>query len=69
MAVFWDVAPCILVEIDGSFGDAYYLHYQGDCYGPDEGSQNLLRQTTVRYQKTAIFILVTFRTWNITMQY
>jgi hypothetical protein len=25
MTVFWDIAPCSLVEIDRRFGDAYYL--------------------------------------------
>jgi hypothetical protein len=29
MAVFWDIAPCSLVDIDRRFGGAYYLHYQG----------------------------------------
>jgi hypothetical protein len=28
MAVFWDVAPCSLIEIDRRFRDAYYLHHQ-----------------------------------------
>jgi hypothetical protein len=30
MTVFWDVAPCSLVEIDRSFRGAYCLHHQGD---------------------------------------
>jgi hypothetical protein len=29
MAVFWDVAPCSLVDIDRRFGGAYCLHHQG----------------------------------------
>jgi hypothetical protein len=29
MAVFWDVAPCSLVDIDRCFRGAYCLHYQG----------------------------------------
>jgi hypothetical protein len=29
MNVFWDVAPCSLVEIDWRFRDAYRLHRQG----------------------------------------
>jgi hypothetical protein len=27
--VFWDTAPCILVEVDRCFRDAYCLHHQG----------------------------------------
>jgi hypothetical protein len=30
MAVLWDIAPCSLVEVYRRFGDAYYLHHQGD---------------------------------------
>jgi hypothetical protein len=30
MTVFWDVAPCSLVEIDRRFTGAYCLHHQGD---------------------------------------
>jgi hypothetical protein len=26
MAVFWEVAPCSLAEIDGDFGGTFYLH-------------------------------------------
>jgi hypothetical protein len=29
MTVFWDVAPCILLETDQRFRGAYYLHHQG----------------------------------------
>jgi hypothetical protein len=29
MAVFWDVAPCSLVESDRRFRDAYCLYRQG----------------------------------------
>jgi hypothetical protein len=27
MAVYWGVAPCILIEIDRRFGGPYRLHY------------------------------------------
>jgi hypothetical protein len=27
---FWDVMPCSLVEVDQSFRDTYYPHYQSD---------------------------------------
>jgi hypothetical protein len=30
MTVFWNVAPCSLVEIDRRFRDSYCLHHQGD---------------------------------------
>jgi hypothetical protein len=30
MAVFWDVAPCGLVDIDRRLRGAYCLHHQGD---------------------------------------
>jgi hypothetical protein len=32
MFVFWDVAPCSLVEIDRRFRGAYCLHNQGRFY-------------------------------------
>jgi hypothetical protein len=28
MAVFWDVAPCSLVDTDRRFRGAYYLYHQ-----------------------------------------
>jgi hypothetical protein len=31
MAVFWDAAPCSLVETDRHFGGAYCLHYECDA--------------------------------------
>jgi hypothetical protein len=33
MTVFWDVAPCSLVEIDQYFRGAYCLHHQGTHAG------------------------------------
>jgi hypothetical protein len=30
MAVFWDVSPCSLVDINPNFRGAYYLHYHSD---------------------------------------
>jgi hypothetical protein len=30
MAVFWDVAPCSLVDVDRCLRGAYCLHLQGD---------------------------------------
>jgi hypothetical protein len=33
MAVFWDVAPCSLVDVDWCFRGAYCLHHQGrECW-------------------------------------
>jgi hypothetical protein len=37
MTVFWDVAPCTLIEIDRHFGDAYWFHHQGE----DGGSKHI----------------------------
>jgi hypothetical protein len=45
--VFWDVAPCSLVDIDWHFRGAYCLHHQGD--------EEAMRGTTS--QKTVIFKL------------
>jgi hypothetical protein len=50
MAVFWDVAPCSLVEIGQRFRGAYCLHHQGDEY------QTARRNIS---QKTVIFVLTT----------
>jgi hypothetical protein len=30
MAVFWDTAPCSLVEVDRRSRNAYCLHHKGD---------------------------------------
>jgi hypothetical protein len=30
IAVFWDVAPCSLVQVYRRFRGVYYLHHQGD---------------------------------------
>jgi hypothetical protein len=30
MTVFWDTAPCTLVEVDRNFSGAYGLHHHGD---------------------------------------
>jgi hypothetical protein len=35
-AIFWDVAPCSLTEIDKHFRGAYCLHHQG-THHPDNG--------------------------------
>jgi hypothetical protein len=41
MTLFWDVAPCSLVEIDRHFGGTYCLHHQ------EVGSHALSYDTTV----------------------
>jgi hypothetical protein len=41
MTVFWNVAPCSLVEIGSRFKGAYCLHYQGLDF-PDDGGSNHL---------------------------
>jgi hypothetical protein len=30
MIAFWDIAPCILIEMDRPFRGAYCLHHQGN---------------------------------------
>jgi hypothetical protein len=64
MAVFWDVAPCSLVEIDSRFRDALCLHHQGRHRPDDGGSKPSLKRLSVSTiqrgatsQKTAIFLL------------
>jgi hypothetical protein len=44
MAVFWDVAPCSLVDIDQRFRGAYGLL---NFLSPEEGSENNFRQVVV----------------------
>jgi hypothetical protein len=44
MAIFWDVAPCSLVDTDPCFRDAKCLHHQGD---------------RVTFQNSAVFVLFT----------
>jgi hypothetical protein len=62
MAVFLDVAPCSLVEIDRRFRGAYRLQYQRDQRPHDAGSITSANfyQTAdgAMYQMTAIFKLV-----------
>jgi hypothetical protein len=41
MTVFWDVAPCSLIEIYRRYRDAYCLHQQGDGHPDDRGSKHL----------------------------
>jgi hypothetical protein len=57
MNVFWDVAPCSVVEIDRRFRGAYCLHYQGSC--PDDypiQSSNISVGWSI-YMKFGIFLL------------
>jgi hypothetical protein len=67
VAVFWDIVPYHLVEVDRRFRDSYCLHNQGDewvTHCPDDrdskylGNVGLLQQDhTVRCvsKKTLIF--------------
>jgi hypothetical protein len=56
MAVFWDIAPCSLVEID--FRGVYCSHHQGIHRSDDGGTS----ETSVNFYQTTrrniIFILV-----------
>jgi hypothetical protein len=46
MAVFWDVAPCSLVEIDRRFRGAFCLHHQ--AYDPDDAGTPVNTYQTTR---------------------
>jgi hypothetical protein len=48
MAAFWDVVPCVVVEIYRRFRGAYCLYCQGD---------EIIRQHGAIFQKAAMFIL------------
>jgi hypothetical protein len=41
MAIFWDVVPCSVKEIDRLFKHAYYLHHQGNHRPDNESSKPL----------------------------
>jgi hypothetical protein len=61
MTVFWDVAPCCIVEVYRRFRGAYYLHLQGDEL-PLKRREISTRLHGATSQKTAIFILAAVRT-------
>jgi hypothetical protein len=63
MAVFWDVAPCSLVDTERSFRGGYSFHHQGDAPLKRRTISTRLHGATA--QKTAIFTLVAVRTWNV----
>jgi hypothetical protein len=73
MAVFWDVAPCSLVEVCRSFRGAHGL-YRHKVHRPDDGSSKHLRNLgrllpgykAPTSQKTVNFILATVKTLNLT---
>jgi hypothetical protein len=44
MDVFWDVAPCSLVEIDRCFGGAYCFHHQGVVYSSSVNIYQTIRR-------------------------
>jgi hypothetical protein len=37
MALFMDIAPCSLVEVDRRFRGAYCFHHQSLTYRPEDG--------------------------------
>jgi hypothetical protein len=57
MTVFWDVAPCSLIEIDRRFGRAYCLHHEDDDSAGDGGSKHIwsvgqfLRDNTAQHPR------------------
>jgi hypothetical protein len=48
MAVFWEVAPCSLVQIYRRFRGTYCLHHQG----PDDEALNTFEMSVLFYQTT-----------------
>jgi hypothetical protein len=54
MTLFWDVAPCSLVDIRRRFTGFYCLHHQGKAYLKLRALSVRLHDTTS--QKMAIFI-------------
>jgi hypothetical protein len=65
MAVFWDVAPCSLVDIDRRFRDAYCLPWWWRHWAPLKCRWVSTRLHVVTSQKSAVFIRSTVRTWNL----
>jgi hypothetical protein len=61
MAVFWNVVPCSLVEIDRRFRDACCLHHL-----PDDRWSIFTRLHGATFQKTVIFnhVPIKFRKAN-----
>jgi hypothetical protein len=63
MTVFWDVAPCSLVEIYLRFRGAYCLNHQGNDGRGGTHHRNVGLVATS--QKIVIFIFAALRTWNL----
>jgi hypothetical protein len=43
ITVFWNIAPCSLINVDRRVSRAYCLHRQGcECQHPDDGGSKLL---------------------------
>jgi hypothetical protein len=55
VAVFWDVSPCGLAEINRRFGGAY-CHQDPDNSSTTETTANFSKLHGATSQKTAIFI-------------
>jgi hypothetical protein len=63
MTVLWNISRCSLLDIDRRFRGAYCLHKQ-----VPEMLVNI-RLHGLTFQKTAIFILVAVRSWNLTWRW
>jgi hypothetical protein len=57
MTAVWDIALCILVEVDRRFTGAYCLHRYGDDHRPDDGGSDapLKRRSTSTRLHDSIF--------------
>jgi hypothetical protein len=67
MAVFWDVTPCRLVDIDRHFRGTYCHNHQGVTLIAVKRRSS--RPHGATSQKTAISIVVAVRTSNLTYLY
>jgi hypothetical protein len=65
--VFWDVAPCSLIEVYQRFGGSYCLYPQAMMTEAVRTSETLEKfcQTTRCNIPEDIFILAAGRTWNL----
>jgi hypothetical protein len=64
ITVFWDVAPCSLVEVYRRFGGAYCLQLQGDVKAvgkllPEYTAQHPRRQPSSMYNSVYFIVLAT----------
>jgi hypothetical protein len=65
MTVFWDVAPCNLVEVYWHFRGAYCLH----CQGHDYTVHHPRRQSSLPFCSTQLYPSPGFMNHVVTIQF